>query len=44
MKAEEEARLVEKTRLKYEEEDLWLKAKNKARLIEEEILKRSGHV
>ena len=39
LKAEEEAHLVEKARLKSEEEDLRLKDEDKARLVEEARLK-----
>ena len=47
MKAEEEVHLVEEARLKLEEEYLWLKSEDKARLVEEESInlsKTSRHV
>ena len=39
LKAKEEARLVEETRLKLEEEDWRLKSEDKARLVEEARMK-----
>ena len=39
LKTEEEAHLVEETRLKLEEEGLWLKSEDEARLVEDERLK-----
>ena len=41
--SEEEARLVEEARLKFEEEDLRLKSEKEARLAEEAMLKVEEH-